>query len=425
MRYALPLMVLALGGCRTEEVAPAPKPICYPKDTVTSADLCARLPGVCGAAKGAAPSIGPAATVVPDAAAMPPEVVSQTSHNNLDIIWHDGRLFFAFRTGPSHFASTDTVLYVVSTTDQKHWTFETKFAMDTDLREPRFLEVGGRLLLYFAVLGSNPGTFEPHAMMMSEFQGGCVWTDPKALSPTGDVDFIPWRARAIGGTSYLIGYAGGANIYNGTNQGIRVHWLATDDGEHFRPAAPGATDSKVLQGGSSETDWAFLDDGSLVAVSRNEEGDATGFGMKICRAPKNDLGKWTCKSDPKKYDSPLVFRHGSTVYLIGRRNVTATGNYDLMHTGKTLDQQRLDNQLDYWQRPKRCALWTVDPATQTVSFVLDLPSAGDTCFASALSVSASEQLIYNYTSPPDDPDRPWAVGQQKPTLIDRLTLKLP
>jgi hypothetical protein len=417
-------LVLLASACGREEVAPAPKPPCYAKDTVSTAELCMRLPGVCGAAQGAPPSIGPAVTVVPDAKAMPPQIVSQQSHNNLDIAWHDGRLFFAFRTAPSHFASSAAVMYVVSTPDQQHWTFETQFAMETDLREPRFLAIGGRLFLYFAVLGENPGRFEPKAMMMSEFQGGCVWSDPKALSPTGDADFIPWRTHVVDGKAYLIGYAGGANIYNGSKDGIRVHWLATEDGEHFHAAA-GGTDSKVLEGGSSETDWAFLDDGSLVAVSRNEEGDSTGFGMKICRAPKNALGKWTCKTDPKKYDSPLVFRHGKTVYLIGRRNVTATGNFDLMHTDKSLDQQRLDNQLDYWQRPKRCALWTVDPAEQKVSFVLDLPSAGDTCFASVLPVSASEYVVYDYTSPPEFPDRPWAEGQQKPTLIHRLTLKLP
>ena len=74
----------------------------------------------------------------------------------LDIVLHDCRLFFAFRTAPSHFASPDTVLYVISTDDpaQKSWTFERRFYLGTDLREPRFLSWNGRLFLYFAVLGN-------------------------------------------------------------------------------------------------------------------------------------------------------------------------------------------------------------------------------------------------------------------------------
>jgi hypothetical protein len=425
----LSLFALCAGsswGCAAKDsdgVAPA----CYPKDTLTTAALCERLPGVCGTAKppaaGSPYGLGEVITVVPDAKAMPEKVVSQKSHNNLDVIWHDGRLFFAFRTAPSHFASWQTVMYLVSTTDLKSWTLETSFAMETDLREPRFLRVGSELFFYFAVLGSNALAFEPRAMMMSRYVHGCVWTQPEALAPTGDPDFIPWRARNIGGTAYLIGYAGGANIYNTKGGDIRVHWLATDDGRNFRPAF--GSESKVLQGGSSETDWAFLPDGGLVAVSRNEQGDNTGFGSKICRAEKASLGKWTCKSDPKKYDSPLVFSHKGTVYLIGRRHLSATGNYDLMHTDKSLADQRIDNQLDYWGKPKRCSLWKVDPANLTVSFVLDLPSAGDTCFASAIQLSNGEHLIFNYTSPLDNLDRPWNDGQNGPTNIYRVLLALP
>ncbi len=423
-RVGVVAVCAAAAGCgRAPADEPQLPPACYPKATGSLGDLCARLPGLCGAEKGAAPSLADAVTVVPDATRMPAAVVSQKSHNNLDIIWHDGRLYFAFRTAPSHFASWETVMYVVSTADLKTWTFETKFALETDVREPRFLEVGGELFLYFAVLGDNPASFTPKAMMTSHFVHGCVWTAPEELRPTGEPGFIPWRARVVDGTSYLVGYSGGENIYNGKDEGIRVHWLKTADGRTFTPAA--GSDSKVLEGGSSETDWAFLPDGGLVAVSRNEEGDATGFGSKICRADKSALGKWSCKSDPKKYDSPLVFRSGSTVYLVGRRNVTDTGNYDLMHTDKTLSQQRLDNQLDYWSRPKRCSLWTVDPDKLAVTWVADLPSAGDTCFASALPLGPSEYLVFNYTSPVDDPNRSWAVGQQNPTSIYRISLKLP
>src|SRR5262245_10611496 len=104
---------------------------------------CPALGSACQAAVGVVPAITEP-TVVAPSAAMPDGVVSQVSHNNLDIVWFRGRLFFAFRTAPTHFASRDVVMYIVSTADQQEWVLETKFVMKTDLREPRFLVDGDR-----------------------------------------------------------------------------------------------------------------------------------------------------------------------------------------------------------------------------------------------------------------------------------------
>lgn len=53
----------------------------------------------------------------------------------------------------------------------------------------------------------------------------------------------------------------------------------------------------------------------------------------------------------------------------------------------------------------RCALWSVDTRALAVTHVLELPSNGDTCFASAVQLSDDHLLVYNnYTSPLDDPD---------------------
>ncbi len=411
------------GGCLGDAPVPAPAGGCYERESVGAGELCARLPDACPIVSGALPALSDAVTVVPDAASMPAGVVSQTSHNNLDIVWHRGRLFFAFRTAPSHFADEAVVLYVVSTTDQETWTLEAKIALGKDLREPRFLTLGGRLLLYFARLGEVTFTFKPEAMMMIEQQAGCSWTDPVEVSPVGQPGFIPWRAREIDGKGYLIGYVGGENIYELGEGGIEVHWLETTDGRTFAPVVPGK--SVVLEGGISETDWAFLDDGGVVAVARNEAGDEDGFGSKICRAGAGALGDWTCAPDPRKYDSPLVFRHGADVYLVARRQVANDGNYDLGLDDLPLADRAVEYQKEYWGTPKRCALWRVDPALLTVEHLLDLPSNGDTCFASAVRLNDAQYLVYNYTSPLDDPDLGWRDGQFGETYIYRLTLTLP
>ncbi len=348
---------------------------------------------------------------------LPKEVISQDANNNLDLTFWEGRYWLAFRTAPSHFASADAWLYVISSEDEMEWRFEGSFNRGTDLREPRLLAWEGQLFLYFAVLGDSVVEFEPQGMMVTQRVGMGEWTEPEWFYGEG---FIPWRVRVVDGIPYLMTYVGGENIYDLDGEPIEVHWLTTTDGWEWTAVIPGQP--VVQTGGGSETDFAFLEDGSLVAVTRNEAGDETGWGSKICRAEADSLGDWECLGDPRKYDSPLVFRHGSHVYLVGRRNLTETGNYDLQMDDLEPEDQTLQYEFDYWQQPKRCSLWHVEPESQTVEFLLDLPSQGDTCFAAVVPLSETRYLLYNYSSPVDGEDPSWIEGQTDPTHIYRMVL---
>lgn len=366
------------------------------------------------------PTLSTPVTVVPSPG-LPPEVELQEAANNLDVAEHGGEVFLAFRVAPSHFASRDAMLYVVRSDDQETWTFEASYWEQTDLREPRLLSLDGKLLLYFAVLGDNALDFEPEGMMVSERLGPGQWSEPEWLYDEG---FIPWRTRVIDGSAYMVGYVGGENIYDFEEATEQVHFLSTTDGYDLQPVVPGQP--VVHDGGVSEADFAVLDDGTLVAVGRNELGDEDGWGSKICRAAPGDWGNWTCAADPRKYDSPLVFRTaGGTVYLVGRRNLTETGNYDLFMRDLDPADQTLRYEIDYWQHPKRCSLWRVDPEALAVEFVFDLPSRGDTCFPSALDHGDGRFTIYNYTSPLDGPDLTWIEGQTGETRIVRVDVQLP
>ncbi len=349
---------------------------------------------------------------------LPSEITPQDSNNNLDIVRHDGRLWLAFRTAPSHFASSETELFVVSTEDEETWRYEGRFAMDTDLREPRFLSHDGDLFLYFAILGDNPLAFEPGSSRVTRYLSTGEWTEPETWFD--EEGFIPWRVRQWNGRPTMIGYTGGENIYENDGEGVKVYWLQSDDGLTWEALVPGQP--VVTEGGSSETDWASLSDGTVIAVQRNEAGDEMGWGSRICRAEANALGDWTCTADPRKYDSPLVFAHEDHIYLIGRRNVTETGAYDLGMDDLSAASQTLMYQADYWQHPKRCSLWEVDPEALVVEFLMDLPSRGDTCFPSAIDQGDGSFLVYNYTSPLDGEDVSWLEGQQGQTIIYRAML---
>ncbi|WP_437901156.1 hypothetical protein [Sorangium sp. So ce124] len=377
----------------------------------------------CGAEDGIAPlgpAVGEPIQVVPFTATTE-GVETQQANNNLDVVAHEGRYFLAFRTAPNHFASDRAELYVVSSTDQARWTVETRVALGTDVREPRLLSYGGALYLYFAVLGKDPTKFEPQGTMFAVYEGPGRFSEPSWWED--QPGFIPWRLKVIDGVATMIGYEGGENIYQPDGEPIRVKWLKSRDGLAWEPVVPGQPTVQV--GGGSETDFVFQDDGSVIAVTRNEAGDELGWGSKICRAEPERLGDWECKSDKRKYDSPLVFRRGDEIYLIGRRNLNETGNYDLDMDELPPAQQAQKYLVEYSFEPKRCSLWKVDPDALSVSFVLDLPSRGDTCFASALDAGEHEMTVYNYTSPLDGEDLDWFRAQGGPTIIYRTTLTLP
>lgn len=360
------------------------------------------------------PVLGETEQVVPGA--LPEQVVPQDANNNLDVIRHEGRIFLAFRTSPTHFASDETQMYVVSSDDGRDWTYEWKIAKGTDVREPNFLSVDGALYLFYAVLGDNPLAFSPQGTERIVRRAAGDWSEPASVF---DATFIPWRMKELEGRHTLVGYTGGANIYSPGGEPLEVLWLGSEDGLDWQPWVPGQPVVQV--GGGSETDLVIRKDGVLVAVTRNEAGDETGFGSKICRAEPDALGDWTCASDPRKYDSPLLFQAEGRIWLVGRRNVTDDGHYDLMQEGLTLQEEAYTYQGAYWREPKRCSLWQVDGDALTVTWVLDLPSKGDTCFPELLEEDGVFTL-YNYSSDPDGPDWDWLEGQTRPTNIYRTNL---
>jgi hypothetical protein len=364
------------------------------------------------------PQVSAPEQVVPSSR-IPSALAVQPANNNLDVVRHGDRIFFAWRTAPSHFASPEVALHVVSGTSEERFEPEVTFRRMTDLREPRFLSFDGRLFLYFAVLGDSLLDFAPQGFMVSEYLGPGSWSEPEWVYQPG---FIAWRTKVEQGTPYVLAYKGGEQIYDEVTAATEIHWLTTTDGRTLTPVVPGQP--KVEGGGGSETDVAMLDDGRLIAVIRNEAGDELRWGSKICRAEPDQLGSWSCVGDPRKYDSPLVFQHQGEVYLIGRRNLNEyDGAYDLHKPHATHRDETAYYQFAYWERPKRCAVWHVDAETLAVEHLVDLPSRGDTCFPALLPLNDREYAVYNYTSPLEGPDLIWLEAQLGETRILRTVLR--
>lgn len=339
---------------------------------------------------------------------LPARVGYQPSNNNVDIVYHGDRLFMAWRQGPTHFAGPDVKMHVVSSLNEgESWDWETTITLGSDVREPRLLSLDGRLWLYFFQAGDQATSFTPRFMWRVERKDLADWSSPERGGRDGEV---PWDLKVRGGVAYLTSYAG--NHYGTGDSAIEVYFQRSTNGTDWAPVDPARPASYV--GGASEVAFEIDADGTAWFVMRNEDGDTTGFGSLLCSAPANNLADWRCneRSDPERYDSPEMFRHGEEIYLVARRDVG--GPFDLGRTDLDLADQRRIYALEYWARPKRTALYRIDKVAKKVVHVLDLPGAGDTAFASVRRRGPHSFTVANYTSPLELQDLSWEEGQSSP-----------
>lgn len=340
---------------------------------------------------------------------LPADVVVQASNNNLDLELFDGRRFLAFRTAPQHFASPETRLYVISSADDgETWQKELEVALGADVREPRFLVMDGVLSLFYFEAGTEFFTFTPKRIWRTERRALGDWAAPEVWRERAGE--VLWDLKVRGGRAYMGTYAGVR--YTTGETAIEVGLGVSDDGRTFAPLDPAKP--VLYTGGVSEIAIELSDAGDMWIVTRNEDGDASGFGSHVCSAPAAALASWSCpsRSDPERYDSPELFRHGDTFYVVARRDLG--GPYDEGLDTLSLGDRRTRYQLAYWQRPKRTTLYRVDTEAKRLVPVLDLPSAGDTAYPAVRRTGRDTFLVANYTSPPDDPDRSWVDGQTAP-----------
>jgi hypothetical protein len=359
--------------------------------------------------------LGPPVPVVPGAAAVAGVDVMR-SNNNLDVCDHGGRRYLAWRTAPHHFASARAHLHVVSSVDRGGtWSHETTVHLGRDVREPRFLSWDGRLFLYFFTLGTSAVRFEPDRVHVTELTA-TGWTSPEPISRTGVVE---WRPRLLGGVPVMSVYIGADTTYGAHPEPTTVELWTTDDGRAWRPLDP---EQPVAHVGGTETDIVEAPGGGWVAVTRKE--GPVSWGSDICRADTPGPRGWRTRAVANKLDSPLLFRDGDDVFLVARRQVAFGGRYDLGWRRLSPPRRTRAYQLLYWLTRKRTAVWRVDPDALDVTWLLDLPSRGDTCFPAIVADGPGDYTLYNYSSPLDGWDRPWLAGQLGRTEIHSFKLRV-
>ena len=354
------------------------------------------------------PAINNVQWVVPGSG-LPTEIKPQESNNCLAIHLYHDRLYMAFRSAPSHFASKKPVLYVMSSPDLgQTWTYENQVSMQTDIREPSFLVMNDQLILNFVELGSNPLTFTPQKVWQMIKTESAGWAAPQ-VAPDLPLEIMPWEVKERNGVAYMSSYIG--SHYSTSNDSkIDVYFKKSEDGIHWQDVNP--AHPIMYEGGVSEVGYEFDAAGNFFAVTRNEDGDASGFGSHVVFGSADSIGSWEfpAKSNPFRFDSPHMFRHGDDIYLIARRSIKymdpsddtafVTWPYDNgLSTAISIGLRRIANLTEYSLLPKRTALYKIDQKLRTVVWQKDLPSAGDTSFPSIVQLSADRFLIANYSNP--------------------------
>jgi len=328
---------------------------------------------------------------------LPAQVKPLKSNNNVDIASYKGRFYMAFRTAPTHFAASNTKLYVVSSADAKKWDFETTFNLGGDLREPRFLVFKDKLFLYFFKGGVNPLSFAPEHIYALEFAAPAKWSEPKPIYEPG---YVIWRAKEHDGKAYMSVYYG-VGLYSNETEPGHLRLLVSDDGYNYRMVNNREVSSEVS---AEEGEFEFDEEGNLYATIRLEM-----KGGKVCFARKTALTEWDCRFTPYKYDSALMFRHGGDFYVIARRNVAGPYN-----TGSKILPRSLRSKwylAKYSLTRKRTALYKLDKEKMELVPLFDFPSIGDTAYAGIVPVSDDKYLVVNYSCDINGFDWNWLGGQ--------------
>jgi hypothetical protein len=349
---------------------------------------------------------------------LPKGVKPNKANNNVGIELFNDRLFVAFRTGTTHFAGKATTFYVVSTSDGKKWDKELELNYGKDIREPLFGVINGKLFLYFFEAGTNPVKFEPSFVYAMEWQGPGKWSKKVAVTKTKGEVF--WSMKKRFGKLFVTSYSGHHYEVFGESE-VNLHLKESTDGINFTHV--GGKES-VYYGGVSETGFEFDENGDLWAVTRNEDGDHTGFGSHVATANASDLSSWQFpqRASRRIYMSPKMFRHGDDLYLIGRRNLGSL-SFGFMPRFLPMFMQRIFNWGKFTTSAKTTALFKIDKEKREVVHVMDLPGAGDTAFPTIRRLDEHTFLIANYTSPPDRRGRWWIHGQLTQTGIYMTTIE--
>jgi hypothetical protein len=321
--------------------------------------------------------------------------VSDGNHNsNTDLIYWNDAFWLIHASAPWHFASEETRLVLLRSSDAKTWEKVAEFTNPgQDIRDPKFAVIGTKLILY--ALKNEAFTAEPYATVAATSDDGINWTPFVDLEPEG---WLFWRPETPDGgkTWYVPAY---------WHEHGKAALLRSVDGLYWEVVS-------IIYSGEvvDETAIIFLSDSRMLAVSREE---ISGYyfgdnrGDTVISTAEPPFITWSyAHSTVTRLDGPALFSYNGRIYAVGRSQ-PGKKPY-LFETGSILAR-------------KRTSLFLVEP--DRLVWLSDLPSDGDTSYA-GVALMGDEAYISYYTSSVKR-DYPWIIGMLSASdiMMARLDLK--
>jgi hypothetical protein len=321
-------------------------------------------------------------------------IVADGEHNsNTDLIgWRDGFLL-VHAASPYHLGTPRSRLLVKRSADGR--AFETLARLQVpgqDIRDPKLVVIGGRLFLY--ALPNDSVYATPEGTVLATSDDAVHWTPFEPVGPPGWLFWKPVTRDGVTWYAPAYWHAHGKSIL-----------LRSQDGRAWQQV------SQIHEGeANDETAIEFLPDGRLLATARLEVEPDTLLGnaaastlLAVAEPPYTSWRK--TKSAVTRLDGPALFSHAGRVFAVARFQPGARGPFTRL--GSVFSR-------------KRTSLFRIEP--DAITWLSDLPSAGDTSYA---GVVLREGALYaEYYTSRVDRDYPWILGMFLPTDLHMARVPL-
>ncbi len=315
------------------------------------------------------------------------EAVNDGEHNsNTDLIFFNGYFYLVHASSPYHMGTSRSKLVIRRSTDARTWsTVKVIQVEDTDLRDPKFAVIRGRLFLYILKnLGFEP---EPYVTAVSVSADGENWSPISEIAHPG---WLFWRPKTRDGrTWYVTAY---------WHEHGRSILLKSRDGLEWEMV------SEIYRGDrNDETAFEFLPDGRMIVTARLEGTRSWHQGAHdactLIAVASPPFTEWShTKSMLTRLDGPVLFSHNGKVYALARYDPEG---YDRWYGTSSLLGR------------KRTSLYEITP--EGMRRLSDFPSAGDTSYPGAVIRDGS--LYFSYYTNNTNGDYPWLLGLIMPSHI--------
>ncbi|MFH1007019.1 MAG: GDSL-type esterase/lipase family protein [Candidatus Latescibacterota bacterium] len=318
-----------------------------------------------------------------------------TQHNGFtDIAYFRGEFYVGFRAGIRHGMSEtscgDTL--VLRSQDGITWVQDAVLHAEgfMETRDPKFLVVGDRLMLYAIVWRPGPSEIQPYDFGTYGFERLDLGSWSEGFECVAEHIF--WRPRAYGA-----GYV--APVYDwrtedGRTFSSEVKLLQSVDGRTWTPH------STILpcEVGGNETDL-WVGRKSLVAFSRAEA--ASRFKMQISTYDAS-AHAWETVSSDRILHAPCVFEVGERVMVIGRycsqsdrRFEELSDDWGVFTRSTDAETSGVDPaRVEEYHHGLRTGIFMMDGTTPRL--VMELLSAGDCSYTGAVQYG-EEIVISDYS----------------------------